>query len=316
MNCLFCNEPVEPHFSFCEACGKPLTASPALPQAGVSEAPLARCLCGSTHFDKEGYCESCGHRATPQDAVDLQQIEELAASASHRGRHHAENQDAVLMQKLPDGLVIALADGVSTACHARAAADTAVQTAVQTLQDCAGGPAAERIADAVLRAHQAVCGLPHDDPQMAEPQATLVLALVQDHQLWYAWVGDSRLYVLNEAESSQLTRDDSWLNEQLSAGVAMASALKDANAHCITQCLGMRDDRPQVHVAASHLKPGDILLLCSDGLWNYCDKPEAMGKMIHGATDSLVQACHESVDFANRSGGQDNITIALYRHPQ
>jgi serine/threonine protein phosphatase PrpC len=323
MNCIFCDEPIEAHFSFCEACGKPLTGLPVFAMPGEPEGALkedalgagGRCACGGARFDSEGYCESCGHRITPQDAVDTQQIDGMAACASHRGRHHTENQDAVLMQVLPRGLALALADGVSTACHARAAADKAVQTAVQALHDGAALPPAERVRQAVWRAHEAVSGLPHDDVQLAEPQATLVLALVQDDQLWHAWVGDSRLYLFDEAESVQLTQDDSWLNEQLNDGVAMETALRDANAHCITQCLGMRDDEPQVHVDTRLLQPGAILLLCSDGLWNYCDAPEALRKLIHGAAPAgLAQTCRACVAFANASGGQDNVTIALYRH--
>ncbi len=238
-----------------------------------------------------------------------------AASATHRGRHHADNQDAVQMQELPGGLAIALADGVSTACHARAAADLAVQTALQTLQDAIGLAPAQRVEFAVRRAHEVVCTLPHDDPHLAEPQATLILALVQDDHVWYAWVGDSRLYLLGDGVSLQLTRDDSWLNEQVDAGLSLEAARKDANAHCITQCLGMRDDEPVVHVDAHPLTPGATLLLCSDGLWNYCEAPQALWKMTNGATANLVQTCLECVHFANASGGQDNVTIALYRHP-
>jgi len=316
MHCLFCGEPAESHFSFCEACGKPLTSLPAPAEAGIPEAAAKRCICGGMYFDAEGYCESCGHRAAQQDAIALQQIEPVAACASHRGRHHADNQDAVMMQALPRGLAIALADGVSTSCHARTAADTAVQTAVQSLQDNAALPPEERVVQAAMRAHEAVCSLPHDNLQLAEPQATLVLALVQDDRLWHAWIGDSRLYLLSDTESVQLTHDDSWLNEQLDAGVTVEKALQDDNAHCITQCLGMRDGEPKIHVDTHPLKPGVTLLLCSDGLWNYCEAPDALWKRIgDAAAASLMRACRECIDFANASGGQDNVTVALYRHP-
>ncbi|PRC90828.1 PP2C family protein-serine/threonine phosphatase [Solimicrobium silvestre] len=322
MNCSFCNELAEPQFLFCEACGKPLVADVVvgddLPAVENDNAAVGciRCGCGSSRFDSDGYCEACGHRSSPLDAIDVLESGVQAASASHRGRHHSDNQDSVLMQELPNGFAIALADGVSTSCHARAAADIAVQTALKTLQDCGSLPTAERMRLATQRAHEAVCTLPHDNLQLAEPQATLVLALVEGMQVWYSWVGDSRLYMIDQAEVIQLTMDDSWLNAQVNTGVPIAAALKDINAHCITQCLGMRDDEVDIHIATQRLSPDAILLLCSDGLWNYCDEPKALRKLLNegNVTDSLARRCVKLIDYANAAGGQDNITVAMYRH--
>jgi serine/threonine protein phosphatase PrpC len=219
------------------------------------------------------------------------------------------------MLELPDGLAIALADGVSTSCHAKVAADLAVQTALQSLQNTIAMPGAERIACAIQRAHEAVCALPHDNVQLAEPQATLVLALVSGERLWYGWIGDSRLYVSDQHTATQLTIDDSWLNEQLSAGVPVDTAQKDANAHCIVQCLGMRDDQIDIHVGAQILPVNATVLVCSDGLWNYCDEPNTLWALCeqHQQAGTPVQQCIKLVDFANAAGGQDNITVALYR---
>jgi serine/threonine protein phosphatase PrpC len=312
MNCTFCNEQVDPQFSFCEGCGRPLAAAA---NDGVCGSTI-RCACGGAGFDSDGYCESCGHRPSPLDVIDVCELGARAASASHRGRHHADNQDSVSMLALPNGVAIALADGVSTSCHARAAADIAVQTALETLQNCGSLPARERMMLAIRQAHEAVCTLPHDNPQLAEPQATLVLALVEGDLVWYAWVGDSRLYALDQTAANQLTMDDSWLNEQLRAGVAIAAALKDANAHCITQCLGMRDDDVDIHVATHTLAPDTALLLCSDGLWNYCEEPGALWDLLKKGsnTESPAQRCMKLIDYANATGGQDNITVAMYRH--
>lgn len=315
MNCAFCNEPMELQFSFCEACGKPLTDAPLSADVSVALSKVdKRCVCDNTSFDAEGYCDACGHRMSPQDAIEVAEIGTRAASASHRGRHHLDNQDSVLMREMPNGVAIALADGVSTSCHAREAADVAVQTALNTLQDCSALPPLERVTLAIRHAHEAVCGLPHNNPQLAEPQATLVMALVEGDKVWYAWVGDSRLYLIWEGESTQLTTDDSWLNEQMRAGVPIAAALKDANAHCITQCLGMLDGKPEIHAAVQNLSPNASLLLCSDGLWNYCEDPNELRNLLGNAhgTESLAQRCVRLVDYANSAGGQDNITVALY----
>jgi serine/threonine protein phosphatase PrpC len=315
MNCIFCNEPMDPQFSFCEACGKPLASAAPVLEVSVADSAIAkRCVCGSTSFDVEGYCDACGHRMSPQDAIEVLEIGARAASASHRGRHHPDNQDAVLMLELSNGIAIAVADGVSTSCHAREAADIAVKTALQVVQDYADLPPQERIKLAVQRAHMAVCSLPYDNTQLAEPQATLVMVLVEGSQLCYAWVGDSRLYVIEDTKSTQLTIDDSWLNGQLRAGVPIAAAQKDVNAHCITQCLGMLDDELDIHVDTLTLAANASLLLCSDGLWNYCEEPEKLHNLLASGdgTESLAQLCVRLVDFANSVGGQDNITVAAY----
>ncbi|HXA47063.1 MAG TPA: zinc ribbon domain-containing protein, partial [Burkholderiaceae bacterium] len=111
MNCAFCNEPMDPQFSFCEACGKPLADTPLAADVGVALSGVdKRCVCGNTSFDAEGYCDACGNRMSPQDAIEVFEIGARAASASHRGRHHIDNQDAVLMLDMPNGIAIALAD--------------------------------------------------------------------------------------------------------------------------------------------------------------------------------------------------------------
>jgi serine/threonine protein phosphatase PrpC len=218
------------------------------------------------------------------------------------------------MLQLPGGLALAVADGVSTSCHARAAADLACAEALATLRDFASVDAADRLALAVKRAHAAICKLPYDAVHMAEPQATIVLALIEGQQLWYACVGDSRLYVLGAGEATQLTVDDSWLNAQLADGVAPQDAEKDENAHSITQCLGMRDEEPHVHVGSHALTADMSVLLCSDGLWNYLATPAALATLLAPRHPSATfsQRCAHLVDFANAAGGHDNITVALF----
>lgn len=325
MNCPNCNEAVQSSFAFCEACGHRLESTAAAreaPAAAAAGAPGAVpvCACGGTVFDPEGFCTECGKRETEvsaSDAIDIQALGGHAASASHRGRRHRDNQDAVGMLEIGSALAMVVADGVSTSYHARQAADLAVRETLEALKDCGGIPVRERISVAVRRAHAAICKLPSETSRQVEPESTLVMALVEGNQAWYAWVGDSRLYAFHPPLAKQLTVDDSLINEQLSAGVPMSEAATLANSHCITQCLGMRDDEMQIHVDQVKLQPGAWLLLCSDGLWNYCSDADVLWARINacGADASLSERCRNLVDFANASGGQDNVTVALYRHP-
>jgi serine/threonine protein phosphatase PrpC len=318
VNCRHCQEPVLPDFAFCENCGWPTREQ----SAATADAPATTlagppCICGGATFDSDGYCESCGRKPAPHDACEVQTIDDVAASASHLGRQHDENQDAAGLLRLADGgVAMVVADGVSTACRSRLAAETAVQEALRTLADNQALEPRALLATALLQSHKAICQLPYDDLQLAEPQTTVVLALVRHDVVWYAWVGDSRIYLLHEAASRLLSVDDSWLNERLREGVSDDVAAASGYAHCITQCLGMRDAEPEIHVASTTLPSASWLVLCSDGLWNYFPDAADLWSRLNAAdsTRSLAPRCQDLVVQANRAGGSDNVTVAIYRH--
>lgn len=316
-----CGEALAPGFAFCEACGARVSAAvgrdaeQALAGGMLVRDPAPRCKCGCADFE-DGFCTACGLKIAALDVVEVVTLGNFAASATHRGRRHPDNQDAVAIVEVPGGVALAVADGVSTSWQARRAADTAVGVALTALRATQIGNARERLSNAVMAAHGAICALDYDDStHLAEPQATLVLALIEREHLTYAWVGDSRLYLFDGDEKRLLTEDDSWLNEQIKAGVPLQAALKDVNAHCITQCLGMRDDKPAIHTGERTLSPASWLLLCSDGLWNYLAEPAVLWlRLSEGPCDaSLSSRCVGLVDHANAAGGQDNISAALYR---
>ena len=315
MDCRQCGEVIEAGFSFCEACGTAIGgayATPQLKQEQQAQLGLS-CLCGNADFDADAICENCGRKQQVVDYPELQILNHATASATHRGMHHAENQDAVAICDVNGVLALAVADGVSTACRAKEAATVAVTIALAILQEHAALLPDQRLQLAVSKANEAICAMPYDDTILAEPEATLVVALVDKGQLHYAWVGDSRLYVVTADTVLQLTEDDSWLNQQLKAGVSITAANKDKNAHCITQCLGMRDDVPEIHIGSMQLNSDANVLLCTDGLWNYCDNQAAMLARFN-STLSVKEQSLSLIDYANQQGGHDNISVVLHRY--
>lgn len=317
MDCRQCGEVLGTGFSFCEACGAAIPdATESNPSGAQCSAQLsataASCICGSVEFDTSGICENCGRKQVIIDLPEVHLLNTNTVSVSHRGLHHSENQDAVAMRDSDGVFALAIADGVSTACRSREAAHVAVTTALASLQTQHNLPADQRLKNAVSAANEAICALPYDEPKLAEPEATLVLAMIEAGHLHYAWVGDSRLYMVSQRSVMQLTEDDSWLNQQIKTGISINTALKDRNAHCITQCLGMRDDVPVIHVASKALENDAAILLCSDGLWNYCDSPEKM-LALFDSTLTVSEQCLKLIDFANQQGGQDNISVILHR---
>jgi serine/threonine protein phosphatase PrpC len=128
------------------------------------------------------------------------------------------------------------------------------------------------------------------------------------------WLGDSRAYHLGaDGTVTPLTVDDSWATDQVEAGLlSEAEAQADRRAHVITRWLGL--DAPDITptVAVARLGPGDRLLLCSDGLWNYAETPEALAGLLRsGAGRGPLDLARSLVDYARSEGGHDNITVAL-----
>ena len=315
MKCLNCGDANIDTSRFCENCGNPLRSElpqPQLVAPQTSNGHQSCPVCGIGDLDASGSCGECGRISRVQvNDCELQVLAPHLASATHRGRTHRENQDAVGFAELADGFAFVVSDGVSSSVGARQAADAAVRVVLEVLKnvDGSGQTPSQKLQLALDRAHEAICAIPYTaSADLAEPQATVVAALASADIVHFAWVGDSRLYLVGAGAPSQLlTRDDSWLNELREQGVQVDQAAKDKNAHAITQCLGMRDAPPQTHLSQANLTPGHLVMLCSDGLWNYIEDGKVPGEGLE-----LQQRCQTLVDFANAKGGHDNISVVLF----
>jgi serine/threonine protein phosphatase PrpC len=150
------------------------------------------------------------------------------------------------------------------------------------------------------------------------PSCTFVAAVVDGDLLHTGCVGDSRAYWLpDEGEPTALTRDDSWAAEAIAGGKPRAQAEEAPQAHAITRWLGA--DSPDVAARATTRRiegPGWVLV-CSDGLWNYCSEAADLAALLRERTaavgaDPLVLS-DALVRWANAQGGRDNITVVLAR---
>jgi serine/threonine protein phosphatase PrpC len=153
------------------------------------------------------------------------------------------------------------------------------------------------------------------------PSCTFAAAVVEDDVIVAGNVGDSRVYWLPDdtgEPARQLGRDDSFAQEQMVAGVPRLEAETGPHAHSITRWLG-RDapDDLTPHLTTMAATPG-WLMVCSDGLWNYCSEADALRTLLADAAARLdaptpTTLAQALVDFANEQGGRDNITVALAR---
>ena len=131
------------------------------------------------------------------------------------------------------------------------------------------------------------------------------------------WLGDSRAYWLAESGSWRLTTDDSLAQEMVSSGLLdEAAAMSTPQAHVITRWLGADIAEPRPHVARFSPPGPGVVLVCTDGLWNYL--PEAgdlAGRALPGAISDALGTASELVQFALTCGGMDNITVVLVPVP-
>jgi serine/threonine protein phosphatase PrpC len=297
--------------------------------ADPAPVPGAACQsCGRAVGPQDNFCESCGQKVPAgRDHIEIDLG--LLAGVTDRGLRHRRNEDAMALAtaKLDSGPVAlaVVCDGVSSSQRPDEASLAASQAAMRVLLAGVqtGKDLTEASQAAVLAARQALVGLagPRRDALSPDPpSATFVSAVMTGEAVTLCWLGDSRAYWLGDGPdpaSERLTQDDSVAGELVAAGLlSEADALALPAAHVITGWVG-----PDVHGAAAHVTtfepPGPgVLLLCSDGLWNY--QPDA-GKLAELALPQALSdplgAAGALVAFAIEAGGMDNVTVVLAPFP-
>ena len=338
MKCPKCGAIVPPPNRFCELDGTQLVAETPIEADELTiKAPLVEtCACGNITFE-DGFCTSCGKAlpstSTAYDHVEQAPVPELAG-LSDVGRHHPWNEDAMsLAAEVTDGVstyILVVCDGVSSARDSQLMARLAAEVTRARLLEFAGTDAVDGMRDAILAAHRAICAAPDPDPDRTvargktqDPGCTIVAALVRTGCATIGWVGDSRAYRLADSGGEALTHDHSWFNDVVDSGVMTAEqALHSPQRNAITRCLGPLGvdgpgQEPKVDVVVCELSPGQMLLLCSDGLWKYAAEPADLARQTQELpADSLpLDLSRHLVGYANQCGGSDNITAAILKVP-
>ncbi len=149
-----------------------------------------------------------------------------------------------------------------------------------------------------------------EDVELADMGTTLVACAFMHDRVITANVGDSRIYRIVDDTLEQISSDHSLVAERVRAGLLDPESDEAAMlANIITRALGM--EQITVDITVEELQPGDIYLLCSDGLCDMLTDEEILRTVVRAR--SLDNACLALVDQANRNGGIDNITVALIR---
>ncbi len=147
----------------------------------------------------------------------------------------------------------------------------------------------------------------YENPDLMGMGTTMVLALAKRDTVYLANVGDSRGYHIKNGSISQITKDHSAVQELVDSGhLTERQAKLHPNKNIITRAVGIEDEVSFDFFRIS-VEPGDVILLCSDGLSNNVDENEIHFEISGGEFDDLPKRL---IDLANSRGGADNITVA------
>ncbi len=302
------------------AAAPPAPAVPPAPAApAASEKVCVACRAG--RVDDDGYCENCGH-AQPRERDHMEQESGPVAAVSDRGLRHHRNEDAfsVGCTALSDGAPASVAivcDGVSSATRPDDASLAASRAAGESLLAALprGTHPQQAMHDAILAASHAVNALA-EEPETAREQAphqnAPACTLVGVCLLYTDWVPADR-----SAPPARLTEDDSWAAQMVAAGLmSEAEAYADERAHAITGWLGADAYELEPHTASFKPDRPGVVVVCTDGLWNYAESAEEMAEAV--PLDAAARPLHSArvlVGHALDGGGHDNVTVALVPFP-
>jgi len=223
---------------------------------------------------------------------------------THTGLRREHNEDTYWAD-IEMGLWL-VADGMGGHDHGEVASALARDSVVQAVQK--GAPLAEAItfADREIIRHSS-------EKRSDRPMGTTVVAvLMRNDQFEVSWVGDSRVYHYN-GQLKQLSRDHSYVQELVDQGaITMEQARTSPHRNVVTQALGVtQPDQLKVETVKASLKPGEIVLLCSDGLTEEVSDPAIAALLARGL--SVQETVDHLIHAALENGGSDNVTVVLVR---
>jgi serine/threonine protein phosphatase PrpC len=165
---------------------------------------------------------------------------------------------------------------------------------------------------AIEKANQSVYHVSKTQPQCAGMGTTVIASLFYDNKMAVGHLGDSRVYRLRDQHLEQVTQDHSLVQELLDKGlVTAAEARVSSKKNVVTRALGVAL-RVEVEVHEHHALPGDVYLLCSDGLTDLVTDENIEASLLELGSNLNVAAGH-LINLANASGGKDNISVILVR---
>jgi protein phosphatase len=238
--------------------------------------------------------------------MDMLPLKFDVGSATHVGKVRERNEDSLLVRT--DTGLWAVADGMG----GHAAGDLASRILVEWL-DAIDQPEAavdllQQCETQLLRANQEIIGLSraHSGATIGTTAAVL---LVRERHYACLWAGDSRVYAISRGVIRQLSRDHSEVEELIAGGALSRKDAEHWPSNAITRAVGVVENL-ELEVVTGSAEPGDIFVICSDGLTRHLSDHEILE---HAAGRHARAACEAMLELALERGGVDNITVVVVR---
>ena len=219
-------------------------------------------------------------------------------------------------QFLRKGRLAVVADGMGGYEGGQEASRLAVETLVAVYRDFGGDNPQDALIEALQTAHERIRQYSFAHPELRGMGTTCTAAAIvrgaQYDALYYVHVGDTRLYLVRDGQITRVTRDHSYVGRLVEAGmISQEEAEHHPQRNILTAALGTNPDL--IMDSPGHpepLRPEDVLLICSDGLWGLVRDAEILDVV---ENKSAEQAGRELIELARERGGPDNITVEILR---
>lgn len=245
-------------------------------------------------------------------------------AVSDVGRKRKGNEDALFLNE--EQRLFVVADGMGGHAAGEVASRVAVEAIAEFVALTGGNQEitwpfglddsisyeGNRLKTAVRHANSRVLEATRESAEYEGMATTVAAVLVDGDTANLAHVGDSRIYLFHDGKIEQLTRDHSWVNEQIETGaISPEQARSHPLRNVVTRALGGRADLV-VDIQSRRMAAGDMLLLCSDGLTTMVTDAD-IARILGEAQGDVAKGAADLVNEANQRGGEDNITVVLLK---
>lgn len=252
-----------------------------------------------------------------RQAIDISQAGEsdpsVPAAITDTGCERDLNEDRYAVVESSSGVAWIVCDGMGGVTGGELAAQIAIDAIRRDLENLPSRRPDLALKSAILEANRIIV-LRRQNPAFAGMGTTIVSAMFRGPEVAIAHVGDSRAYLVRDGAIQQLTIDHTFVQELVDKGqIRPEDALSHPQAHILTRCIG---SEPGLDVVTQRYwiwpsqvgEPGDLLVLCSDGLYSLINEAE-LATIISQSTPQ--KACVKLVELTKERGGYDNITVSI-----
>ncbi len=242
----------------------------------------------------------------------MSQIQIIHAGLTDVGLVRKANEDHLGFENGPYGPLFVVCDGMGGHAGGAAASELAVKCIGEFIAAYTDDNVPVAIHNAIIFANEQILQTAAQNPDLAGMGTTATVLLVRTDGIYFGHIGDSRIYLLSDGKLHRLTKDHSFVQTLVDSGaITDAEAESHPRKNEIMRALGVTAAaQPAVISSPVQPKPGDIFMLCTDGLCGLVTDAE-MERLLNSQAKQLDAACQTLINAAKTAGGHDNITVQL-----